>query len=131
MSAHLVWISCVSGAVCADEEPEPSEYGNLDMGGTDQSSKTGGSTKTGSRGTTRPRKPKPAPEERVIAEISPNRYNSTAMTYRILTATDDTLDEYARKIKEKTGLRFGKGRILDEMIATFGDEYIKLKLKSL
>ena len=89
----------------------------------------------------RPSKPKPSrgeikkqekvEEEREIAKVTNDKYHTRQQTYFVAFDTDNILKEISRTIEEKSGHRPGKGKILDEIVATFGEDYLKLKLKSI
>ena len=91
----------------------------------------------------RPSKPKPSrseikkqdnveeAEERKIAQVANDKYHTRQQTYFVAFDTDNMLKEISRAIEEKSGHRPGKGKIIDEIVATFGKEYLDTKMKSI
>lgn len=82
----------------------------------------------------KPSTPRPKPErveERVIPEITWDRYNVVQIGARVTQDTEKQLKEANRRIEERLGRRFGYNKVIDELVAYALDDYLKLKLKSI
>ena len=106
--------------------PDPSEYDDLDKVAPIRNTPRTPKPRT----TQSEKKKEEAVEEKTIVPVNNDQFHTRQRTYFVAFDTDDKLKLIARMVEDKTGNRIGKGKVIDEIVATFGDEYLRLKLKS-
>ena len=72
------------------------------------------------------------PDAKSIPAVTWGKFNVTQLNIRVTHETAKKIEEISEKIREEMGGKpFGQNRVVDELVATFADDYLKLKLQSL